>query len=151
MGREQNHADALARLSFEGIFRGIVTHQDHPYWVDVSDNVEKIVTAVVFIDAATAENGCIEVLPGSHQWGLQKGKSEEGFASNEMDEARIDLTGLVALELPVGSVIFFGPRLIHRSSYNRSHKDRRAILFSYQPAGLKHSRAYIDLSRRDSS
>ena len=125
----------------------IVTHQDHPYWADVSEDVDKMATAVVFFDDATVENGCIEALPGSHKWGIQKGKSEAGFGSNEMDTSEIDLTGFVPLEVPAGSAVFFGPRLIHRSLHNNTDEDRRAILFSYQPQGLKHSRAFIDLTK----
>ena len=134
----------VKRARFGG---SIVTHQDHPYWVDVSDDVDMIATAVVFLDAAHAENGCIEVLPGSHRLGLQETKSETGFAANEIDESKIDLSGLIPLEVAAGSAVFFGPRLVHRSRHNASDEDRRAILFSYQPEGLKHSRAYINLRK----
>jgi ectoine hydroxylase-related dioxygenase (phytanoyl-CoA dioxygenase family) len=39
-----------------------------------------------------------------------------------------------------GTVIFFGPFLVHRSLPNRTATDRRALLFSYQPPGLPHLR-----------
>ena len=47
--------------------------------------------------------------------------------------------------------MFFGPFLVHQSAPNRSDADRRAMLYSYQPAGLTHMiekfRA-LDVSRR---
>lgn len=46
----------------------------------------------------------------------------------------------VPLEVPAGSVVFFGPLLVHKSEPNLSAKDRRALLYSYQPAGFTHSR-----------
>ncbi len=46
--------------------------------------------------------------------------------------------------MPAGSVVFFGSLLVHRSLPNRSDKDRRALLYSYQPAGLPHA---LDLAR----
>jgi ectoine hydroxylase len=41
----------------------------------------------------------------------------------------------VALGAPAGSVVFFGPLLVHRSAPNRSDRERRALLYSYQPPG----------------
>ena len=125
----------------------IVTHQDHPYWVDVADDVDKIATAVVFLDDASLANGCIEVLPGSHLGGLQKGKNTSGFGSNEMDTSDLDQSGFIPLEVPAGSAAFFGPRLVHRSLHNHSNQDRRAILFSYQPFGFRHSRHFVRLDK----
>lgn len=125
----------------------IVTHQDYPYWARVSDDVEKIGTAVLFLDDADMTNGCLEAWPGSHKLGIQPYKQATGFASNEIDESEIDLSRLVPLPVPKGSVIFFGPRLVHRSLHNRSDQDRKALLFSYQPSGFAHSRSYIDLTK----
>ena len=42
-------------------------HQDFPYWHDVADDATRVATAIVFLDDATVENGCLEVLPGSHR------------------------------------------------------------------------------------
>ena len=39
-----------------------------------------------------------------------------------------------------GTVVFFGPFLVHRSEPNRSDRQRRGLLISYQPAGCRHIR-----------
>ena len=56
------------KLNLKRPFHGGVNpvHQDYPYWVDGSKDATRIATAMLFLDAADRENGCMEVLPGSH-------------------------------------------------------------------------------------
>jgi len=114
----------------------IVLHQDYPYWRTQNKVAHKVMTALIYLDDATVANGCLEVSPGSHRDGMRMGrKMVDGFGSNELDEAKFDMHTLVPVEAPAGTVIFFGAFLVHRSLPNRSDKDRRALLYSYQPAG----------------
>ena len=113
----------------------IVLHQDHPYWVANSQNAAEIATAVVFLDDAHMGNGGLEVLPGSHKGGPREGGASPGFGKFELKPDSIDERDLVALEVPEGSVVWFGSLLVHRSLPNRSGGDRRTLLYSYQPAG----------------
>jgi ectoine hydroxylase-related dioxygenase (phytanoyl-CoA dioxygenase family) len=55
-----------------------------------------------------------------------------------MDPAKFDSDKLIPLEVSAGSVAFFGAFLVHRSLPNNSNEDRRALLYSYQPAGNPH-------------
>ncbi len=123
----------------------IVLHQDYPYWSDVTPLAPRIATAMLFLDDATRENGCLEVVPGSHREGVQPRKDIAGFGGLEMEPARFDVSRLVPLEVSAGSVAFFGPFLVHRSLPNRSGGDRRALLYSYQPAGNPHLRELLKL------
>jgi ectoine hydroxylase len=110
-------------------------HQDYPYWyVAVGSNAADIATAVLFLDDATADNGALRVLPGSHRHGPAKRDPADptGFLT---DAANLDVGLEVTLELPAGSLVFFGAFMVHRSSPNRSSKHRRALLPSFQPAG----------------
>ncbi len=147
-------ADELAmfteKLHFKRAQTGgpIVLHQDYPYWADVSQVAARVATAVLFLDDATRENGCLEVAPGSHREGVQARRADDGFARNEMEESRFDLARLTPLEVRAGSVVFFGPFLVHRSLPNRSGGDRRALLYSYQPAGHKHLRELVNMTPR---
>ena len=122
----------------------IVLHQDYPYWMRMTPVADRIMTALIYLDDATIENGCLEVVPGSHREERPAGKSVEGFGTNEIDEARFDLSRLVPVEAPAGSVVYFGGFLVHRSLPNRSGADRRALLYSYQPAGHPHG---LELNR----
>ena len=114
----------------------IVLHQDYPYWRPMTKVAHKIMTALIYLDDATIENGCLEVSPGSHRDGLRMGrKMVDGFGSNELDEAKFDMHTLIPVEAKAGTVVFFGAFLVHRSLPNKSDKDRRALLYSYQPGG----------------
>jgi hypothetical protein len=117
-----------------------VLHQDAAYWSQVTPVYAKIATQMVLMDDATVENGCLQVAPGSHRTGLYERKVIEGFGAFEMDESKFDLDRMTPVEGKAGDVILFGSFLVHRSLPNRSDHDRRALLFSYQPAGNPHSR-----------
>ena len=117
----------------------IVLHQDYPYWTENSDGAGDIATAIVFVDDATRANGCLEVLPGSHARGEWPRQQVEGFGAMEMELAGFDESQLVPVEVPAGSLVLFGAFLVHRSLPNQSPHDRRALLYSYQPAGRRHS------------
>lgn len=114
----------------------IVLHQDYPYWRSHNPVAHKVVTAMIYLDDATVENGCLEVSPASHRDGMRMGrKMVDGFGSNELDESKFDMHSLIPVTAPAGTVIYFGAFLVHRSLPNKSDKDRRALLYSYQPAG----------------
>jgi hypothetical protein len=117
----------------------IVLHQDYPYWTENSDGAGEIATAIIFMDDANRANGCLEVLPGSHARGEWPRQKIDGFGSMEMDLDGFDESQLVAVEVPAGSLVLFGSLLVHRSLPNLSEHDRRALLYSYQPAGRRHS------------
>jgi ectoine hydroxylase len=114
-------------------------HQDLPYWRGIADDIERIATAMVFLDDATPENGCLQVLPGSHRLGAQPTRAQRDGSNNlEMDPAPFAGVELTPLPVPAGAVVFFGPLLVHRSEPNRSDRQRRSLLLSYQPAGCRH-------------
>lgn len=115
-------------------------HQDFPYWfVRIGDEARDVVTALILLDAADAENGALRVLPGSHRGGPAPRDPDDPTRSLA-DPARIDEDSEVTVEGPAGSVVFFGSLLLHRSSPNRSSRDRRALLSSFQPVGRPHWR-----------
>lgn len=122
-----------------------IVHQDYPYWRGEAPDAAKIATAMLLLDDATVENGCLEAAPGSHREGVQKMRGGGGFGSLEMDTDVFDLGRLKPIEAPAGSIIFFGAFLVHRSLPNRSNADRRALLYSYHAAGYPHS---LQLSRK---
>ena len=86
----------------------------------------------------------LEVLPGSHRIvDLPFKESELDFERNEIDEARFDTSAMITVEVPAGAAIFFGPFLVHRSQPNHSDHDRRAVLYTYQRAGLRTQRENV--------
>jgi hypothetical protein len=134
------------KLNLKRAHRGgeIQLHQDVPYW-EFSPVSARIATAMIFLDDANLQNGCLEVAPGSHKARVKyPGRSDvEGFDTLRMDEKKFDTSGMIALEVPAGSVAFFGAWLVHRSGPNKTDGDRRALLYSYQPAGNPHAREQL--------
>ncbi len=96
-------------------------------------------TAILFLDDASASNGALRVLPGSHRFGPAR-RSPSDPTRSLADPAHLDVESEMLVEAPAGSVLFFGSLLVHRSSPNRSEHDRRALLLSFQPAGRPHYR-----------
>ena len=115
-------------------------HQDWPYW-QFADDRARIVTAMLFLDDASLENGTLQVVPGSQARGPWPTRTDrDTFGNLEMDPAEVEGVEPLALEVAAGSVVFFGPLLVHKSDPNTSDRERRALLYSYQPAGLTHAR-----------
>jgi ectoine hydroxylase len=108
-------------------------HQDYPYWIEPADDAEKLATAILFLDDTTAENGCLEVVPGSHKSGVWATRTDgDFFLANEIQPPEGEVE-LVPLMVERGTLVFFGPYLVHQSAPNRSDGDRRALLYSYMP------------------
>lgn len=118
----------------------IILHQDYPYWAAFTPIASRVVTAMLFLDDANVENGCLEVAPGTHNKGEQQRLKTTGLRNREMDTDVFDVSQLTPLEVPAGSIAFFNAFLVHRSLPNTSEHDRRALLYSYQPAGNPHAR-----------
>jgi ectoine hydroxylase-related dioxygenase (phytanoyl-CoA dioxygenase family) len=114
-------------------------HQDYPYWADGAPDAAHTATAIVYLDDTTLENGCLEVAPGSHRTGrLPTRTDSDPFGNLEMDAVANEHLERVALPLPAGSVVLFGAFLAHATGPNNSDTQRRALLYSYQPAGCAH-------------
>jgi ectoine hydroxylase-related dioxygenase (phytanoyl-CoA dioxygenase family) len=112
-------------------------HQDHPFWYSIiRGQAKETVTLGVFLDDATEANGALVVVPGSHGGPLPRRKAaEDVMARYHADDSQIDTSGAVVAEAPAGSVLTFGPFLLHRSGANRTDGDRRVLLLTFQPAG----------------
>ena len=115
-------------------------HQDYPYWIDENPHADRIATAIVYLDDTTRANGCLEVVPGSHKAGMHPRRTDaDAFGQLEMDPVANAHMERVPVEVPAGSVVLFGAFLAHATGPNTTDQDRRALLYSYQPAGYPHS------------
>lgn len=99
-------------------------HQDNGYGnVDPPTNI----TVWVALDNVNEENGCVYVVPQSHQRGLLP----HGPASNGHNlEVPVEGNGVPAI-LSAGEAVAFTGFTIHRSMYNRTDKPRRAFFMQY--------------------
>ena len=115
---------------------GFGWHQDSPYWIHSSVEVDRLPNVFVAIDDANVNNGGLRLIRGSHTQGVLSGRADgsqlEGFYTHE---SWIDLDQMVIPVLPAGSLLFFSPHIIHGSGINQSSDRRRAMIVTYQPAG----------------
>lgn len=112
-------------------------HQDYPYWIDSAQDAARVATTIVYLDDATLANGCTWVVPGSHRSGKWKTRHDaDEFGNNELDVSAYPDVKPIPVEVPAGSTVSFGAFLVHQSTPNTSEHGRRALLYSYQPAGL---------------
>ncbi|MEM7539722.1 MAG: phytanoyl-CoA dioxygenase family protein [Chloroflexota bacterium] len=105
-------------------------HQDAPYWPIIAPMTE--VTAWVALDDADETNGCMSMIPGSHQWG----NNIDFLHTLENYEAMpnvFDGHELRVMRCPVqkGEVHFHHALTWHGSHANTSGRPRRAIALHY--------------------
>jgi ectoine hydroxylase-related dioxygenase (phytanoyl-CoA dioxygenase family) len=108
-------------------------HQDYPYWQRYTP---RLVSALIYIDAATEANGCLEVVPGWHRKGiLANGPVKVGLMTDShVCTDSIDPSLVVKVPGPPGTMILFSCFTPHASAPNLSDRPRRAIVLTYNPA-----------------
>jgi hypothetical protein len=109
---------------------GVVAwHQDYSYWTRTQPMAH--LTCWIGLDDATADNGCLQYVPGSHRWdllpitGLAGDMDAIQTVLNEEQKAQFRP---VAVELKRGYGSFHHPLMIHGSYENRTPRQRRAAV-----------------------
>jgi ectoine hydroxylase-related dioxygenase (phytanoyl-CoA dioxygenase family) len=108
-------------------------HQDYGYWYDYGCLLPTMLSCLIAVDRATQENGCLQILSGSHAMGRINHDriNEQTMANPEHVEAARARFPLVYLELQPGDAVFFHCNLLHRSDANRSEHRRWNFIASY--------------------
>ena len=91
------------------------------------DVLNRLVAVRVHLDASTAKNGPLRVVPGSHRFGR--------LTAPEADTHRKAL-GEITVESPRGGALVMRPLLLHASSKATSPMHRRVLHFLFGPADL---------------
>lgn len=108
-------------------------HQDYGYWYDNGCLYPDMASCLIAVDEATRENGCLQVLRGSHrigrvnhvQVGAQVGADPQRVAwASQKHE-------LVHCEMRPGDALFFHSNLLHRSDKNESERPRWSLICCY--------------------
>jgi len=108
-------------------------HQDYGYWYHNGCLFPHLASCMIAVDGATRENGCLQVLRGSHHLGrLDHGKvGDQTGADMERVNVALQRLELVHCEMQPGSAIFFHCNLLHCSAQNRSTHPRWALICCY--------------------
>jgi hypothetical protein len=137
----------FAKRAGDGL--AIPWHQDGHYW---PLDPRMTCSAWIAVDESTADNGCLRVLPGSHQQGLfdhVTGDGKGAALNAAIDPTRMNESDAVDVELAPGQVSFHDIMLVHGSNPNGSGKRRAGLVFRYMPAAVTYDRNYPDRVQPD--
>lgn len=111
-------------------------HQDSAYWPMTPPNQ---VTVSIALNDATPQNGCFQVIPGSHMVDLEhSGTISRPDAADIAEGSPFDTSGLIEVSLSAGSAICFQSRLVHGSGPNTSSSPRNTALYAYFPPDVRY-------------
>jgi phytanoyl-CoA hydroxylase len=115
--------------------RRVLWHQDGAFWP--LDPVEAVTLWVALTDS-THDNGCLKVVPGSHQTHLldMVDATQDAVLPAEIP-VEVDEAEAVALVLEPGDVSVHHPHIIHGSDTNGSARWRRGLTIRYIPTSVR--------------
>ena len=106
-------------------------HQDYGYWYKNQFMFpDQLISVMVALTLANKENGCLQVIKGSHKLG----RVNHGFSGEQVGadmvlvENALKTMELVYSELNPGDALFFHSNLLHRSEANLSDHPRWSII-----------------------
>ncbi|MBI1903270.1 MAG: phytanoyl-CoA dioxygenase family protein [Planctomycetia bacterium] len=111
-------------------------HQDYGYWYNNGCLEPLLASCWIAIDPSTKENGCLQVLRGSHAIGrIDHGKTgDQTGADLERVEAALNRFERMYVEAQPGDAFFFHCNLLHRSDQNWSENPRWSLICCYNAA-----------------
>lgn len=112
-------------------------HQDYGYWYDIGYLFPDLASVMIAVDKATQENGCLQVVKGSHQLGRINHTATGQQAGADLARVGevLKKLELVYCEMNPGDAVFFHSNTLHRSDQNRSDNPRWAMVCCYSRIG----------------
>ena len=104
-------------------------HQDNAYfdWTPL----DGILGVWIALDEATVENGCMQIIPGSH---LEGPVPHYHVRDCQLADQGVDVERIEVVPLTPGGVLFFAGLIHHGTPANQGASRRRALQFHYAAA-----------------
>ena len=109
-------------------------HQDYGYWYKNEFLFPgQMISVMVAITDANKENGCLQVIKGTHKMG----RIEHAFSGEQVGASQhyVDLAlktqEIIYVEIKAGDALFFHSNLLHRSEANLSDNSRWSLISCY--------------------
>ena len=136
LGGEAYHYHSKMILKDAKVGGAWAWHQDYGYWYQNGVLYPDLCSVMIAVDPATEENGCMQVLKGSHKLGrinhILSG-DQAGADLERVEEAKKRLE-LVHVKMGPGDALFFHSNLLHCSAANNSDHPRWAMICCYNAA-----------------
>ncbi len=127
-------------------------HQD---WAFYPHTNQDVLAVGILLDDMDAENGPLQVLPGSHKGPVYDHHSYGAFCGAiDVDKCGLDVSAPRELHARAGDITVHHARLIHGSAMNRSNRQRRVLFYEYAAAdawplaGIEHLSNLDDFNGR---
>ena len=105
---------------------GYAPHLDAQAYIHIKE-VQHL-TVMLAIDSCGPENGCLEIVDGSHRMNVPIGEN------NCLTPEWIESNTWMPIPLEAGEILIFTSYVAHRSQTNMSNKSRRALYATYNVA-----------------
>jgi hypothetical protein len=111
-------------------------HQDYGYWYQNGVLFPHLTSVFIAVDPSRKENGCLQVLKGSHHCGRINHvlTGDQAGADREHVEELVKRLELVYVEMDPGDALFFHANTLHRSDQNKSDHPRWSMICCYNAA-----------------
>ncbi|MFB0933251.1 MAG: phytanoyl-CoA dioxygenase family protein, partial [Pseudomonadales bacterium] len=104
-------------------------HQDNRYW---HFDEENLISVWLALGAETKKNGCLRVIPGTHELELSPGRFDANlFLRPDLAENKALIAKAIKVELEKGDVLFFHSKLFHAAGRNLSDETKFSVVFTY--------------------
>lgn len=107
-------------------------HQDIRYW---SYQRAELVNVWIALGNERPENGCLQVIPGSHTLSLDRSRfNDELFFRTDLPENQPLIATKKYVELAPGDVLFFHCKTLHAASHNSTQETKYSVVFTFRSA-----------------
>lgn len=108
-------------------------HQDIRYW---SFESSELVSVWLALGPETVENGCLHVIPGTHQQTIDRSRLDEKlFLRPQLEQNAGLIQRQEPVELESGDVLFFHARTFHSASRNHTDVPKFSVVFTFRGGG----------------
>ena len=108
-------------------------HQDYGYWYNNGCLLPDMASVFIAVDACTRENGCMQLIRGSHKLGrIEHGRfGEQTGADPERVQVALQRMDHIYAEMEPGTGLYFHGNTLHASDPNQSDEPRWGLIACY--------------------
>ena len=132
IGPDVKFCNAKVNLKHPGATTQVKFHQDFPFEVHTNDS---LITVLYFLDDVVADNGPLEVVPGSHLGPIHSHWHDGVFTGAVSEEVKLQSNNeAIPCYGKAGTACLMHTRLLHGSAANLSDQPRTLFIVSYAAA-----------------